>query len=241
MTHLTEEQMILYCFGELDASVEATDHLADCAACRAELAELRRTLDLAGSVQPPARGPDYGAQVWTRIAPRLGIGRVPQARPRWQWLAVAAAAAVVLVGAFWLGRWTSEPGVEPVAVRVEAGQDPANRLMLVTLGDHFEQSQRILTEVSNAGAASLETGWLGTQDLLASNRLYRLTAERSGERSMAALLERLELVLAEVAHAEPGRLKELQKWIREDGILFELRVVNGQLETQQQALLVSSH
>lgn len=74
MSHLDPDQLTLLALGEPVASDADTEHLTGCAACAAELAELRRTAIIAratvadGQVleAPPAR-------VWARIAEEIGM------------------------------------------------------------------------------------------------------------------------------------------------------------------------
>ncbi|MBD8023318.1 anti-sigma factor [Microbacterium gallinarum] len=74
MSHLDPDQLTLLALGEPVASDADTEHLTGCAACAAELAELRRTAIIAratvadGQVleAPPAR-------VWARIAEEIGL------------------------------------------------------------------------------------------------------------------------------------------------------------------------
>ena len=80
MTHLTDEEMLLFAYGELSDAVaaEAATHLASCAQCHARLAPLER-----------AR---VAADWALRRRPRAGMRRTALAG-----LAVAAALAIVLL------------------------------------------------------------------------------------------------------------------------------------------------
>ena len=123
--HLNEEELIAHYYGdgngdgdgggEGDAGAGA-DHLASCAACTAELESLKRTLGLIESWPVPERGPGYGQQVWQRLVRRAPA--MAAAPPRWwrRWgsgprLALVGAVAVLLMGAFLLGRASRQ--VEP--------------------------------------------------------------------------------------------------------------------------------
>lgn len=116
MRHNDPELLAMMAMGDDDVPVSASEHLADCAECRAELASLRRVADLGRS-----GGPDdsLGAPrpiVWTRIRSELGLAAdavapvtsddateaaartLPHHREyarRHLWIAVAAAAAAV--------------------------------------------------------------------------------------------------------------------------------------------------
>ena len=73
MNHLTEEQLVLYHFGDADRAEAGSieEHLHGCAACQADLDGIRRTLLAVDSLEAPARTDGYGAEVWARIQPSL--------------------------------------------------------------------------------------------------------------------------------------------------------------------------
>ncbi len=83
-------------------------HLAECASCRAELAQLRSTVTLLREVDPVQVPEGFAAAVRGRIeqlphaTARAGWERLRAALPtvRWSWRTAAAATAVVLVGIF---------------------------------------------------------------------------------------------------------------------------------------------
>src|SRR5215469_10444524 len=101
MTHLTEEQLILHYYGEGGDALAAEQHLDECSECRSLYGSLQRGLNVVDTIPAPARGPEYGAEVWRRIEPAI-------APRRWRWLprfdwrfaAAGAAMAALLVGAF---------------------------------------------------------------------------------------------------------------------------------------------
>ena len=72
----------------------------------------------------------------------------------------------------------------------------------------------------------------------ASGRLYRATAEQTGDAQFASVLDDLEAVLVEVArrqdHLSPADLTELRTRIREDALLFKVRAVSTELHDRQQ-------
>ena len=94
MTHLTEEQLVLYYLGESEELTEARAHLDDCAACRADLAAVQRTLNLMNTWETPERGPEYGTQVWNQLRPRLGIRARFFSFQWFSWTRAASTAAV---------------------------------------------------------------------------------------------------------------------------------------------------
>jgi len=133
MNHLSEEQLVLYHYGDADA-VEAgsiEEHLHACASCQVDLDEVRRTLTAVDGLQVPARGDGYGAEVWARIQPSLETA----AGSRWDRvraffaptrLALGGAIAVLLVSAFVAGRVVPTGG-QPVtpSPETQAAHQPA--------------------------------------------------------------------------------------------------------------------
>jgi hypothetical protein len=226
MSHLSDDQLALLYYGE-----EAADaHFDECAECRERFDSLRRIL---GAVEMPVpeRGAEYGAKVWSRIEPRLEARRP---RPILRW-AVPVAAALVLFfgGAFEAGRFYQakrQPARAPDTGTTE-------RILLVAVGDYLERSQIVLIELANAdpnAALDISLDRERARDLLAENRLYRQTAERTGQAAVANLLEELERVLLEIEHAPstmpPEELQKLRHRLRDDGILFKMRVMGAKVE-----------
>jgi anti-sigma factor RsiW len=87
-----------------EAAAAVRQHLGTCPACgalAADVSRIRMAARSLGPVEPPAR-------VWTRVAAAVGASRPAgasvEARPDWrQWLAAAAAVAIVTSGLAWMG------------------------------------------------------------------------------------------------------------------------------------------
>ena len=112
MNHLTEEQLVLYHFGDADGAEAGSieEHLHGCASCQADLDGIRRTLLAVDALEAPARTDGYGAEVWARIQPSLeGVAGSWWDRvmsflvPRR--LVVAGGIAVLVMAAFVAGRF----------------------------------------------------------------------------------------------------------------------------------------
>ncbi|MBV8515908.1 MAG: hypothetical protein JO197_00770 [Acidobacteria bacterium] len=115
------------------------------------------------------------------------------------------------------------------------------RILLVVVGDHFDQSERVLVELTNLtpgeGTVDISNEREHAEALLASNRLYRRTATDRGEENVATLLGELEPVLLQIAHApddlSPNELRRIQKRVAAKGLVFKLRVVRAGVRTQE--------
>jgi hypothetical protein len=230
MKHPTEEQFVLYYYGE---GAEIEEHVAECEPCRAQYQALQRVLNSVDSFPVPERGPDYESRVWAAVERRM------EKKSRWLtwgWRPMFAAAAMTLVviGAFLAGRgWHRTERVQM------ADNGVRERVLLVAMGDHLERSQMVLVELANAGAPAagrLDISYEqeAAEDLLESNRLYRQTAARNGDVATAGLLDDLERVLLEIAHSpsevSARQLEELRRQIEDRGILFKVKIFGSRVE-----------
>ena len=233
MKHLTEEQLTLAYYGDVDQ--DTRDHLHRCQQCQDAFAREQRLLSDLGDYAIPERGDTYGAEVWARLLPQL-----PEARPRRQWFTwwtMTPALATLLVIAFFAGvlaeRQQKEQGF-PAGAR--------DRVLLFTLGGHLDRSEMLLAELKNATPGRLDLAEERTRaaDLLGENRLLRLTAARNGETSAAALLEELERVLLDLAHSPANLsaqdLDALQRRLENEGILFKVRIIRSNIQNKRQRL-----
>lgn len=253
MNHLSEEQLIDLRYGEVaDAKrrAEYEEHLAACAVCRSEYEGLERVLAAVDAAPVPERDELYGTRVWQRIRPRL------EERRGGDWsawfaprrLAAASAVAVLLLAAFIAGRITGltprkGPGISPVAENMGAVRE---RILLVAVGDHLDRSQMVLLELVNADEKEARAGDLDiseeqkrAEELVASNRLYRQTAERQGDAGVASVLDDLERALLEIAHSPSKptatQLQEIQQRIVAKGLLLKVRVVGSEVREREKA------
>jgi hypothetical protein len=232
MNHPTEEQFVLYYYGE---GAEIEDHVAGCEPCRAQYQALQRVLNSVDSFPVPERAPDYESRVWAAVEKRM------EKRSRWLqfgWrpMFAAAAMALLVIGAFLAGRGLQKPSPKQVA-GIDSGV--RERVLLVAVGDHLERSQMVLVELANAGAPAkgrLDISYeqQTAEDLLESNRLYRQTAATNGDLATAGLLDDLERVLLEIAHSpsevSAHQLEELRRQIEDRGILFKVKVFGSRVE-----------
>ncbi len=222
MSHPSEEDLVLHLYGEADESDFLREHLETCARCRDEVGLLQQVLAELNEVVPPERPPDYGARVWERLSKELPARQQPRT---YYWL---AAAAVLLAATFLAGRFTAPP---PEVDTARAGHI-RERVLLVALSDHLEQSQVLLLEVVNRGGEATSLAPLEREraaELLQASRLYRQTAVQVGEVATADVLEELERILLDMSQGpESLEAREgLKSRIEERDMLFKLRVLGS--------------
>lgn len=244
ITHITEDDLVLHYYGEMDAAEEAhaTAHLQECPACRATYTSLQRVLAAVEAEPVPEPREGFERTVWARLQPELA--------PRRGWFSIftpvrlgfAAAVIVLVAGAFVAGqRWQRQ-----VATTQASAADAAmrERLLLVDLGEHLDRSQAVLVELvsaGGAGAVNITPERARAEQLVASNRLYRQAAEANGDAAVTALLDELERILVDLA-ASPAELSaadmdRVRQRIEDAGLLFKVRVVSADVrERQKQAL-----
>lgn len=257
-THISEEALILHYYGEPDADPQVERHLAECAACRAALAQLVDTLSLVEAHRGPEPLAGLERRVWARVEADIATRRagwlsrlfdLPRRSrakagglPRW---AIAGGVAAMVIAAFVAGRVT-RPAMNPVASQVAAAPgDPVERVLVLAIGDHLDRSQMVLLELLNADAARVENiaaEQERARDLVAANRLYRQSAAQAGDEGVREVLDALERVLLEIANApadvSPRDLDALRASIEERGILFRVRVVASEMRQREERVVV---
>lgn len=275
MTHITEEQLVAYAMDDVEVGTRAAvaAHLESCAACQRALDEIRATLEQAAALDVPARGDDYGASVWQSIESRLDESRLSatshlstsalqDGTPAHRhsrtsarlavrlapWLS-AAAALVLVVGAYWLGRQNAGHAPAPQVSHTAQPSSPSlgteairERVVLAALGEHLDRTERTLVELVNSQPGgrvdiSAEQAW--ARDLLDANRLYRQAAGRNSP-ALSQVLEDLEPVLLEIANS-PSQLtsdefETLRERIEARSLVFKVRVTGADVRARQRAL-----
>lgn len=232
--HLSEEDLVWFYYGEAENATEIDLHLAVCDQCRSAYELCKVDLLTVENWPVPERNPGYGEQVWRSLVKRdASIGRPV---PRWRrWfsfprLAIAASVCAMLCVAFLAGRYTHQP--EPVAVTNET--EIRERLFAAALGDHLEQSERTLLEITNGSTSSFQVEQERAENLLRANRLFRVTAEREGHSTLASVLDDLERVLLDVANGPVERSAEqldlLRDRVTDQELLFKVRVLELKLQ-----------
>ena len=239
MNHITEEELVLYHYGETE-SEPVERHLRECEVCRREYAQLRDVLGAVDDLPVPERPDDYPQRVWQRVQ-----GRVAESTPaRTDWfawfrmprLAFAGSMAAALVLAFLAGQVTERTTGEPIPETVR------ERILLVAVGDHLDRSQRMLVELVHAegnGAVDISSQRQIARSLVQSNRLYRQTSVRNGDETVADFLDELERLLVEIANSPDSiaraELVQFRNRIERQGILFKIRVIGKDTKRRESA------
>ncbi len=258
--HLNEEQLLGYRYGDLaeantTAGQTVEQHLHDCENCRASYESLKSVLAMVEALPVAEPGPHFEARVWNKIAPKLQ-------RPGFDWNALTAwtspkrliafgTVAALIVVAFFAGRISlKKNNVTPAAPQVadnsstNAPGQVRERILLVAVGDHLDRAQSVLLEISNAEPGSKQNSEVDisaqqerAQEMLVSNRLYRQTAEHSGDNAVASVLDELEPVLLEIAHSpskvSSSELEELQRGIESRGLMLKIRVLDSTVRDKE--------
>jgi anti-sigma-K factor RskA len=253
MNHLSDEQLVDLFYDDLfhdesvggDAGAEQRTHAEECAECHSRFVELKETLDGWRAYPVPVRDETYGRAVWERIAPKLIAPKLVASRLRrgsiasiftWPrfWTLVPALAAMLVI-AFVAGVWTEQK-------RSTTPDHSRERVLLMAMSDHLEQSQIMLTELLHAApdAADLKEEQVRARALLDQNRLLRQAAVHLGDRPHAALLDDLERVLLDLANSAPDssgeEVKSLQDRLGKDSLLWRVRITSSNAREKGQKL-----
>jgi hypothetical protein len=240
MKHLSEDDLVEVYYGE--GTSAANTHLRACRECSAQYAEFKQSLDAIRPAQVPARSAEYGAGVWEALRPQL----IPYEKKaagwrgwaQWRAAALLVGCAILLVAVFLGGRYWERFTTKKTA-NVTSNPQATQRVVLVVMGDHLDRTERLLVGLEHADSPdSAESAQLQSEarELLASNRLYRVSASNAGDPALAGALDRLEGVLAEIANNPSLTAADLER-VRNDmntkGILFQIRVLRARSSDQE--------
>jgi hypothetical protein len=241
--HPTDEDLILHFYGESPAAGGARieRHLSACVRCREAWTDLGETMQLVDSATTPEPDAGFERVVWARVAAELPSAR----RPRWSWSQLipaaglaAAVVALVAVSAAWQATLPAEPRLAGAARGDTTSL--AERVLLTALDSHFEQAEMLLVELMNtpdAEETELAFERTAADDLVSSGRLYRVTAQESGDLGLVHMLDDLESVLVDVARAPDtlnlDDLHSLRSRIDDEGLLFKVRAVTNDIRGRQ--------
>ena len=259
--HFSEDELTLYYYGEGRRRHDVERHLDACGDCAATYREIASILAMIAAPEVPERGDQYGLEVWQRIRHKLPERESGFSRFSRFWgfsgfsdfprFGVAAATALLMIAAFIGGRVWQQRSAAPAATTAANpgnGEHPenaanrgaansANQILLTSVADHLDQSERVLTDIMNAprGDISVEQRW--ANDLLDASRLYRQDAVDAGERSVAAILDDLERSLIEIVNSpskiSAADLEQIRRRIDAASLLFKVRVMSEELRQRE--------
>jgi len=121
-----------------------------------------------------------------------------------------------------------------------AAGESRQRILLTSVADHLDRSERVLTDIMNApDRGDISTEQRSAGDLLDTSRLYRQDAVDAGEQSVAAVLDDLERSLLEIVHSpskvSAADLDEIRRRIDAAALLFKVRVMSDELRKREDA------
>jgi hypothetical protein len=243
-THLNEDELVLHYYGEMSAGddARAAAHVQDCSACHASYTKLQRVLAAVEAAPGPEIADGFERTVWARLQPELGRQRrgwsswfvLSPARLAW-----VGAIVVLIAGAFFAGR-VSQRTVQAPATQTATAAAVREGVLLVDLSDHLDRSQMMLVELVSTGGdgeVDISAERARAEELVSDNRLYRQTAEATGNMALATVLDELERVLVELS-ASPDALsavdlERVRQRIESRGLLFKVRVLSSELRERQ--------
>ncbi|HEX4566834.1 MAG TPA: hypothetical protein VH138_09390 [Vicinamibacterales bacterium] len=244
--HLSDDDLVLHYYGEMDRADEARaeSHLEACHACRHNYGRLQRVMAFVDSA-PAVDAPDGFERIaWARLEPALSAERRGWLRSLLltpAYLAFAAAVLVLVGAAFMAGRMIPKTPAAG-AVNAKAADPVRERILLVDLGEHLDRSQMVLVELVSAddkGSVDVSSERARAEQLVAANRLYRQTAVSTGDAATASVLDDLERVLVDIA-AGPSTMSQddldsVRRRIESKELLFKVRVITTQVREREKA------
>jgi hypothetical protein len=240
MWHPTEDELVEHLSGDPDRQdrQRIDGHLVACDECRQAAEEVNVALSLVETTvpEPPA---GFERVMWARIQQAIEIDAA--ARQPWyasfgwrQWVPLASFAALAVVGTALALRPGPAPGPLVLTTSLQAPEvisddDTQERVLYTALDDHFQQAEMLLVEVRNARERdSLTFESAAADELISAGRLYRQTAEHTGQQQVVQVLDDLEPVLVEVARSPERMNAGARQWLRaridDDALLFKVRV-----------------
>ncbi|HET9832123.1 MAG TPA: zf-HC2 domain-containing protein [Vicinamibacterales bacterium] len=178
---------------------EVEAHLSSCGSCRAIVDGLRRVRSAVRQL-PPLAAPRDG---WTKLERTLRASSAAPKPRRWQWLAVAAALVVAVLGGMKLNEFRRGSPDTTRATTVDAPTAESIAAELQLAEQHYQNAISDLQRAANAEkgtldpqvASTLEKN-LAVVDQAISESRAALKAQPSSEPAQASLLENFKAKIA---------------------------------------------
>ncbi|MCO7225574.1 hypothetical protein [Pleionea sp. CnH1-48] len=250
---MNEEDLILFYYGELEpekseAMVKAMEASPE---LQLEYAKLCELMDATLTEPVPQASVNLNQNIMSaihRLEPESMKKKNKQqdASSQWQWLPLFKGSfafgisMALIMGAFFLGRWSGEPPVDIAQQPVFSKQD-SQRILLANISSHLDSSDRLLTVVSNGNgdiAQQIHERRQIIEELVVFNRLYRRIVENNGDKQLLATLQQIESILIELnnnseqipGNEEYNDLKLVKERLHSTDLLFKLRITNNNLK-----------
>ena len=249
MWHPTEDELVEHLSGDPDRQdrLRIDGHLVACDECRQAAEEINIALSLVETTVPePTAG--FERVMWARI--QRAIEADAAARQPWyasfgwrQWVPIGSFAALAIVGTALALR--PAPAPAPLVLSQAPVEEPdeglQERVLYTALDDHFQQAEMLLVEVRNSrDRDSLTFESAAADELISAGRLYRQTAEHTGQQRVVQVLDDLEPVLVEVARSPVRIDREDRQWLRtridDDNLLFKVRAITTDLRERSEKI-----
>jgi len=202
MSHLREQELILYFYREGTRRPAIEEHLNACPLCRERLAELRQSLQLLDAFQPPDIGEDHADQMWARLHPMLEHQNRPSwwshlvslrlpPLPRWSF---APAMLLLVLAALVAGRLLPRPApasAEQARTSTEEAMRASMRqLIRQELSDEIQKALNLAQTQSTNALAALEARLMTASQAEGRELLQALSTilDRTREEDRAATL-----------------------------------------------------
>ncbi len=252
MKHLSEEEIVEHYFADPTSKIfrNAQRHLDGCGECGTESAQLADDMNALREMDSEVLSATYGEEVWSRLKDTLPQIEVEHRAARrftwWQGLSYAGACAVVVLGAFQIGRmWEHRQHPITPAAKAPPPASAERQVVVVVLGDHLDRSERLLVELKHANGEDAEVVTPlrdEARGLLAANREFLQDAGKGDDEALKEALDHLDHLLSHVAN-EPGGLNaegivRLQKEMKVDGLLFQVRVLRSRMPNSDRTVRV---
>jgi anti-sigma factor RsiW len=211
-----------YADGTLPASQQRVvdAHVSTCGSCRAVVDSVRQ-LRTAVRQLPPLSPPRHA---WTRIERALRASGATRTSTRWQWLAVAAALAVAVLGGMKLSD-LRRASSSPAPAQAVSGDAPTAQSIAAELQQaeqHYQNAIAGLERIANSERGSLDPQVASTLeknlavvDQAISESRTALKAQPSSEPAQASLLESFRAKI-DLLQDTVGLINEMRRGARAD-------------------------